>query len=219
MAQTFAFRRQEIVDKKTSLLTIIERWPALFDIQEVNAEFLRVSTIPLEARFMQKLDEKCSELIQIVRKKGGAIREKTNLLPTVQEDTDIATKREIALKCLILNMGEAVEDLIKDFLVSEKEEADMVLQQESIAIFVIRDAQALPQDIGIILEGQQVLSELPSVANAVAILMGLLYALNLEYPKTLKLTFEYIQKVLMELDPKGMTNKVRRLYDQLYNRA
>ena len=43
-------------------------------IPQVNAEFLRVSTIPLEARFMQKLDEKCSELIQIVRKKGGAIR-------------------------------------------------------------------------------------------------------------------------------------------------
>ena len=92
---------------------------------------------------------------------------------------------------------------------SEKEEAEMTLQQETMAVFVIRDAQALPQDIGIILEGQQVLSELPSVANAVAILMGLLYALNLEYPKTLKLTFEYIQKVLMELDPKGMTMKSR----------
>ena len=81
----------------------------------------------------------------------------------------------------------------------------MVLQQETIAVFVIRDAQASPQDIGII----RVLSELPSVANAVAILMGLLYALNLEYPKTLKLTFKYIQKVLMELDPKGRPTKSR----------
>ncbi|KAJ3611388.1 hypothetical protein NHX12_021404 [Muraenolepis orangiensis] len=33
------------------------------------------------------------------------------------EDTDTTTKREIALKCLILNMGESVEDLIKEFLV------------------------------------------------------------------------------------------------------
>ncbi|XDV11159.1 hypothetical protein PO909_000172 [Leuciscus waleckii] len=36
MAQTFAFRRQEIVDKKTSLLSIIERWPALLEVQEVH---------------------------------------------------------------------------------------------------------------------------------------------------------------------------------------
>ena len=38
----------------------------------------------------------------------------------------------------------------------------MVLQQETMAVFVISDAQALPQDIGILLEGQ-VQSELPSV--------------------------------------------------------
>ncbi|KAK7118577.1 hypothetical protein R3I94_022161 [Phoxinus phoxinus] len=68
----------------------------------------------------------------------------------------------------------------------------------------------LPTNIGIILEGQEVLSNLPSVANAVAFLLGHLYAFNLEYPKTLKLTFEYIQKVIMELDPKGMSNKVKR---------
>ena len=36
MAQTFAFRRQEIVNKKASLEDIIERWPALFEVQEVH---------------------------------------------------------------------------------------------------------------------------------------------------------------------------------------
>lgn len=50
----------------------------------MNEDFLRVTTIPLEAGFMQKLDEKCSELIQVVRKKGGAIRETTKLLPIVE---------------------------------------------------------------------------------------------------------------------------------------
>ncbi|KAJ3599407.1 hypothetical protein NHX12_033370 [Muraenolepis orangiensis] len=99
-----------------------------------------------------------------------------------EKDTDTTTKRDIALKCLILNMGESVEDLIKEFLVSGKEEAGELLQQETIAISVIRDAQAAPKDIGIILEGQEVVNKLASVANAVAILLGFLYALNLEYP-------------------------------------
>ncbi|XP_030210443.1 uncharacterized protein LOC115542333 isoform X2 [Gadus morhua] len=219
MAQTFAFRRQEIVNKKASLEDIIERWPALFEVQEINAEFHRVTTIPLEARFMEKLDEKCIELIQVVRKKGGATREKTKLLPVVEKDTDIGTRREIALKCLIINMRESMDDLVQEFLVSEKEEAEHILQGATMAIYIIRDAQAAPKDIGIILEGQEVVNELPSVANAVAILMGLLYVLNMEYPKTLKQTFEYIQKVLMELDPKGMTTKVKKLYDQLYSTA
>lgn len=102
---------------------------------------------------------------------------------------------------------------------SEKEEAGQILQQETISIFVIRDAQAAPKDIGIILEGQEVVNKLASVANAVAILLGFLYALNQEYPKTLKLIFDYIQKVFMELDPEGMTTKVKKLYDQLHNRA
>ncbi|KAK5897590.1 hypothetical protein CesoFtcFv8_000250 [Champsocephalus esox] len=73
------------------------------------------------------------------------------------QDTDTTTKREIAL---ILNMGESVEDLIKEFLVSEKDEAGQILQRETIAIFVIRDAQAATKDIGIVLEGQEV-SALP----------------------------------------------------------
>ena len=105
------------------------------------------------------------------------------------------------------------------FQVSEKEEAEHILQGATMAIYIIRDAQAAPKDVGIILEGQEVVNELPSVANAVAILMGLLYVLNMEYQKTLKQTFEYIQKVLMELDPKGMTTKVKKLYDQLYSTA
>ncbi|KAI4812006.1 hypothetical protein KUCAC02_014863 [Chaenocephalus aceratus] len=109
--------------------------------------------------------------------------------------------------------------LLPNTLVSEKDEAGQILQRETIAIFVIRDAQAATKDIGIILEGQEVVNNFASVANAVAILLGFLYTLNLEYPKTLKLTFEYIQKVFMELDPKGMATKVKKLYDQLYNRA
>ena len=64
-------------------------------IPQLNAEFLRISTIPLKARFMQKLDEKCSELMQIIRKKEGAIREKTNLLPTVQEVRGISIYQEV----------------------------------------------------------------------------------------------------------------------------
>ena len=65
-----------------------------------------------------------------------------------------------------------------------------------------------PHDIGIVLEGVEVLNELPSVAHACAMLFGLIYALNLSYPGELKFTFDALQKVFMEIEPKKMTRRV-----------
>jgi len=46
-------------------------------IPQINAEFLRVTAVPLQARFMAQLDRYSTQLLQIIRKKGGATREKT----------------------------------------------------------------------------------------------------------------------------------------------
>lgn len=35
MARTFVLRRQEVVDQKPSIENLMERWPALFQIDEV----------------------------------------------------------------------------------------------------------------------------------------------------------------------------------------
>lgn len=49
------------------------------------------------------------------------------------------------------------------------------------------------EDIGIVLEGIKVLQNLDNVTLAVAMLFGLMYALNLSYPADLRYTFEVIQ--------------------------
>ena len=88
-----------------------------------------------------------------------------------------------------------------------------------MAIFVIRsegDPDASPADIGIVIDGVPVLDDLPSVASACALLFGLIYALNLQYPKGLERTFEFFQKVLMQLEPGRMSGKVRGLNTKLY---
>lgn len=97
-------------------------------------------------------------------------------------------------------------------------EAEKELEQESMAIFVIHpegDPDVPPTDIGIVIDGVTVLESLPSVASAWVLLFGFIYALNLKYPKALERTFEFIQKVLMELDPSGMSCKVRGLNTKL----
>ena len=55
-------------------------------------------------------------------------------------------------------------------------------------------------DVGMVLEGVKVLNNLKSINHACVMLYGLIYALNLSYPKNLKYTFEAYQKILMDLE-------------------
>lgn len=69
---------------------------------------------------------------------------------------------------------------------------------------------------GIVLEGIKVLEDLDNVALAVAMLFGLMYALNLSYPADLRYTFEVVQKIFMELDGDKLSNKALALKNRLF---
>lgn len=70
-------------------------------------------------------------------------------------------------------------------------------------------------DVAVILEEHIVLHELRNISNAFATLMGLLYCLNIDYPKGLKYTFELIQKVFMGIGSGSCSAKVHRLRNRL----
>ncbi|XP_035994608.1 uncharacterized protein LOC118563631 [Fundulus heteroclitus] len=117
MDKTFSLRRQEIVTKELGVEQVKERWPALFSVDEINAEFMRITTVPLQPRFLASLDKHHGKLMEIIRNKGGAIREKTrDVLKVLDQSLDVSLKRECLLKCLILYLGEDVQKLIKEFL-------------------------------------------------------------------------------------------------------
>lgn len=80
-----------------------------------------------------------------------------------------------------------------------------------MAVFVIREEEdplRPPRDIGVVIEGVQVLTNLQSLAHGCAMLFGLIYALNLSYPSELKNTFDALQKLFMEIERKKMTRRV-----------
>ncbi|KAL6467571.1 hypothetical protein MHYP_G00232480 [Metynnis hypsauchen] len=54
-------------------------------------------------------------------------------------------------------------------------------------------------NVAVVLEEEVVMDNLPDYTNAFILLFGLLYALNIEYPKDLKYTFEVVQKVFLHL--------------------
>ncbi|KAF6730387.1 hypothetical protein FQA47_022563 [Oryzias melastigma] len=72
-----------------------------------------------------------------------------------------------------------------------------------------------PEDVGIIIEGVIILQDLHDNATAFHLLFGLMYVLNLSYPRELRYIFEFCQKVLMELDAKKVSNKIQVLKQKL----
>ncbi|KAL1261250.1 hypothetical protein QQF64_006515 [Cirrhinus molitorella] len=107
---------------------------------------------------------------------------------------EIDIRRECLLKCLIMYLGEDTSCLIKEYqvMLTRGRKKRENLQKTTMAFFVIRESDALSRalDISIVIDGVEVLNELPSVACACACAMmfGLIYALNLKYPEGLRYT-------------------------------
>lgn len=69
--------------------------------------------------------------------------------------------------------------------------------------------------IAIILEGNLVMDEIPTTSQALCLLFGLLYALRLDYPKGMKNTFEFIQKMFLNLGQQKLSPKLQTLKNAL----
>ncbi|XP_056296090.1 uncharacterized protein LOC130210132 [Pseudoliparis swirei] len=158
MDKTFSVRRQEIVEKELGVEELKERWPALFSVDEINAEFTRITTVPLQPRFLAALDKHYGRLMEIIKKKGGVIGEKTrNILKVLNHSLEVNLKRVCLLKCLIVYLGEDGDNLIKDYLVVQKDEAWSQLQKCKMAVFVFREEEDClqpPHDIGVVIDVQ-----------------------------------------------------------------
>lgn len=72
-----------------------------------------------------------------------------------------------------------------------------------------------PAAVCVVIEGIKVLNGCGNRTTACILLMGLIYALNLEYPKKLKYTFEVFQKLFLKLDGAELLKKVQSLKRKL----
>ncbi|MEQ2159084.1 hypothetical protein GOODEAATRI_018937 [Goodea atripinnis] len=138
---------------------------------------------------MTQLDSHLSQLIKVVRSKGGRTCAKmAGIIKTYDEG-------------------------------SSGDDAEMELKQLTMPVFVIqKEGEGLkepPEVIGIVIEGVDGLHDLTSVASACALLLALIYALNLAYPKPLRFTFEDFQKIFIQLEQHKMSPKVQNLFGSL----
>ncbi|XP_023128876.1 uncharacterized protein LOC111570377 [Amphiprion ocellaris] len=199
MSRTYSCRRREVVGQSVQIAEFKERWPALFDPLQINEEFRRCNTIPLESTFISQLDGYMPKFLELFRSKGGAVgqRMKTVLTDLIQDPhASVMKKRDVTLRCLIEYMGESVQDLISDYYKTAENKVLEDLQTQGMRIYVCHQ----PHAVGIIIDGIPVLMGLDNMPEACCLLLGLTYALNLDYPPKLAKTFEVFQRLFVGLD-------------------
>ncbi|XP_052423647.1 uncharacterized protein LOC127966582 [Carassius gibelio] len=208
MQHTFSYQRQEIL-QEPMITEVRNRWPALFEIGEVNLEFMRITTVPLISKFIGQLDKYTDGLMKVFRHKGGCAGQKIHtIMALTAKNEDKNTRRDCILRCLSVYLNEDIKTLVKEYVDSESVEAESLIAQTTMDIYVIRAEGAGPEEEPsdvVVLEGVEVLQNLPSVTLGCVMLFGLIYA------KDLKCTFEAFQKILMELDSTKLSPKVQGL--------
>lgn len=78
--------------------------------------------------------------------------------------------------------------------------------------------QAIPHeifDVAVVVEETIVLHNFKDVAQSFAMLLGIIYCVNLKYPDTMKYTFEFLQRVLMNIKPDQASARVHGLRNRL----
>ncbi|XP_070406382.1 uncharacterized protein [Nothobranchius furzeri] len=218
MERSFAYRRLEVVRDTPMVQDVKARWPALFDINEINAEFKRITTIPLQSRFLSQLDVVSAKLQKLFEKRGGQIGQRLLKMmePVAQNEDDVDLGRECIIKALCVYLNEDPDNLVREFAAADEDYLQTSIEETTLGIYVVRSVLTnTAEDIGIVLEGQIVFQDLDNIALATAVLFGLIYALNLNYPPSLKYTFEVLQKLVMELEGSTLSKKVQLLKNRL----
>ncbi|RXN05379.1 gamma-aminobutyric acid type B receptor subunit 2 [Labeo rohita] len=119
MSKTFALRRHEVVELCPTVAEFKDRWPALFDILQINEEFRRITTLHLEPTFIKMLDYYTPKLFTIFSCKGGALGQiLKKKMGAIQQTShqNIEETRDVVLRCLVNYLGEKEEDLIQELI-------------------------------------------------------------------------------------------------------
>ncbi|CAL8253809.1 unnamed protein product [Arctogadus glacialis] len=115
MEKTFALRRQEVIRDAPMISDVQVRWPALFDVMEINAEFKRVTTMPLQSKFISQIDLHSASLLRVFEKRSGQQGQKLRDMAAMMTD-DIDAGREAIIKALCIYLNEDPEDLVQEYM-------------------------------------------------------------------------------------------------------
>ncbi|KAJ8385598.1 hypothetical protein AAFF_G00184600 [Aldrovandia affinis] len=162
--------RSEIQDKEVSSDTFEPRTIDTHNrqVQEVYMEFNRIAGKNLEQEFYEGIDRHSPRLMEIFRSKRGNVgKQLTELTQQTRDSDDDDSFRHIEVGILLV----------------EREGA------------ALSSLHLSPASVKIIIEGAVMMDNIEDLPKAMCLLFGLSSALHLNYPKSMKLTFQFIQQM------------------------
>ncbi len=93
---------------------------------------------------------------------------------------------------------------------------DKQMKGIKMGVLTVLDDDDAVINIALVLEETIVLKDIPDTPTALAYLFGLLYTLNMEFPKDIRYTFETIQHIFMEMYT-NCSQRVRSFKTKLLN--
>ncbi|XP_062847619.1 uncharacterized protein LOC134310032 [Trichomycterus rosablanca] len=175
----------------------------------VYMEFNRVVGKNLKQEFYESIDQHSLRLIEIFQSKRGNIGQLLSQLSQqtkTKEPTDIRT---LVLRGLPIVLGDSPADFYK-----ECSDSDDSFGYLDVAL-LSPSPHLSPASLKIIIEGEVVMDNIQDLPKAMCILFGLTYALHLNYHKSMRNTFQFIQQVLLSLGHNELKPRLQTLKNQL----
>ncbi|RXN31613.1 hypothetical protein ROHU_016730 [Labeo rohita] len=175
---------------------------------EVFAEFHQINNVNLRNQFYKELDRHTPKLITLFRDKATKtvkIAEELAKLMRIydfQEQRDVNMTRALVLRALPVYLR---EDASKFFRTCNSADGPDLTDTPLALLTVVTDDTTdaslfSPETICIVVEDEILVSGPTNLADSFLLLFGYIYALDLQYPKNLELTFTFIQKVVVCLE-------------------
>ncbi|KAF4102562.1 hypothetical protein G5714_017362 [Onychostoma macrolepis] len=222
MSATFSKRRKEIVGDQPLIGDVIARWPAMFCERQLRAEFKRVVSIDLLESFLDGLDDLAPRLLEVYEAatksaKNPALKA---ILDCLKKDDTNERRRIAALLGLPHYLREEPSDIIRMCDAhGETLAAAMEGMQLGLLIGYEGDNQdAFPREVfnvAVVVEETVVLHNFKDVPSSFAMLLGIIYCVNLEYLRAMKYSFEFLQRVVMKIKPDQASARVHGIRNKL----
>ncbi|XP_050956917.1 uncharacterized protein LOC127157699 isoform X2 [Labeo rohita] len=195
----------------------------ILDDKGIYMEFNRIAGKNLKKEFYESLDRHSTCLLDIFRAKKGVAGQ---LLMDLLKQTKLSEPTEVrtlVLQGLPLVFGDDSPAFFKTCLMSDDRSSNLDVP---VGIVIVEDGTTLQplnslhlplSSFGIVIEGKVVMDNLRDLPESMCLLFGLIYALHLNYPKSLKYTFEFIQRILLSMGQKDLQPKIQSLANQLFH--